>query len=39
MRDEIRDLRDRLDSSQKLVEDLMLRLANLTEIALQHRSN
>ena len=33
MRDEIRDLRDRLDSSQKLVEDLMVRLAHLTEIA------
>jgi hypothetical protein len=39
MRDEIRDLRDRLDSSQKLIEDLMLRLANLTEIALQNRQN
>lgn len=39
MRDEIRDLRDRLDSSQRLIEDLMIRLANLTEIALQSRQN
>jgi hypothetical protein len=35
MRDEIRDLRDRLDASQKLIEDLMHRLANLAELALR----
>ena len=39
MRDEIRDLRDRLDSSQRLIEDLMIRLAQLTEIALKNRLN
>ncbi len=35
MRDEIKDLRDRLDSSQKLIEELMHRLANLAELALK----
>lgn len=35
MRDEIKDLRDRLDSSQKLVENLMVRLADLAELALK----
>jgi hypothetical protein len=35
MRDEIKDLRDRLDSSQKLIEELMHRLANLAELALR----
>jgi len=35
MRDEIRDLRDRLDASQKLIEELMHRLANLAELALR----
>ena len=35
MRDEIKDLRDRLDSSQKLIENLMVRLADLAELALK----
>jgi hypothetical protein len=35
MRDEIQDLRERLTSSQRLVEELMHKLANLTEIALK----
>ena len=35
MRDEIKDLRDRLDSSQKLIEQLMVRLADLAELALK----
>lgn len=35
MRDEIKDLRDRLDASQKLIEELMHRLANLAELALK----
>ena len=35
MRDEIKDLRDRLDASQKLIEELMHRLANLAELALR----
>lgn len=37
MRDEIKDLRDRLDSSQKLIETLMVRLADLAELALKRR--
>ena len=37
MRDEIKDLRDRLDSSQKLIEELMHRLANLAELALKRQ--
>lgn len=37
MRDEIKDLRDRLDSSQKLIENLMIRLADLAELALKRR--
>lgn len=37
MRDEIKDLRDRLDSSQRLIESLMERLANLAELALTRR--
>jgi hypothetical protein len=37
MRDEIKDLRDRLDASQRLIENLMERLANLAELALQRR--
>jgi hypothetical protein len=37
MRDEIKDLRDRLDSSQKLIENLMVRLADLAELALKRR--
>ena len=37
MRDEIKDLRDRLDASQKLIETLMERLANLAELALTSR--
>jgi len=37
MRDEIKDLRDRLDASQKLIEDLMHRLANLAELALKRQ--
>jgi len=35
MRDEIKDLRERLDASQKLIEELMHRLANLAELALK----
>ena len=35
MRDEIKDLRDRLGSSQKLIEQLMVRLADLAELALK----
>jgi hypothetical protein len=35
MRDEIKDLRNRLDASQKLIEELMHRLANLAELALK----
>lgn len=35
MRDEIKDLRERLDASQKLIEELMHRLANLAELALR----
>ena len=38
MRDEIKDLRDRLDASQKLIEDLMHRLANLAELALKRQN-
>jgi hypothetical protein len=38
MRDEIKDLRDRLDTSQKLIESLMERLANLAELALTSRN-
>jgi hypothetical protein len=37
MRDEIKDLRDRLDSSQKLIENLMVRLADLAELALKRK--
>ena len=37
MRDEIKDLRDRLDASQRLIESLMERLANLAELALSRR--
>ncbi len=37
MRDEIKDLRDRLDASQRLIESLMERLANLAELALTRR--
>ena len=37
MRDEIKDLRDRLDSSQKLIENLMIRLADLAELALKRK--
>jgi hypothetical protein len=37
MRDEIKDLRDRLDSSQKLIENLMVRLADLAELALRRK--
>lgn len=37
MRDEIKDLRDRLDSSQKLIENLMFRLADLAELALKRK--
>jgi len=37
MRDEIKDLRDRLDSSQKLIETLMVRLADLAELALKRK--
>ncbi len=39
MRDEIKDLRDRLDASQKLIETLMERLANLAELALTNRKD
>ena len=37
MRDEIKDLRDRLHSSQKLIETLMVRLADLAELALKRK--
>lgn len=37
MRDEIQDLRNRLDASQKLVEEMMHKLANLAELALRSR--
>ena len=37
MRDEIQDLRNRLDSNQKLVEDLMIRLSDLAMAALTRR--
>jgi len=37
MRDEIKDLRDRLDSSQKLIQTLMVRLADLAELALKRK--
>ena len=39
MRDEIKDLRDRLDASQKLIETLMERLANLAELAITGRKD
>lgn len=39
MRDEIKDLRARLDASQKLIEDLMHRITNLAELALRGRQN
>lgn len=39
MRDEIKDLRDRLDASQKLIENLMDRLANLAELALTRKND
>ncbi len=39
MRDEIKDLRERLDHSQKMIEDLMHRIANLAEIALTQRKD
>lgn len=39
MRDEIKDLRARLDASQKLIEDLMHRITNLAEMALKGRQN
>jgi hypothetical protein len=39
MRDEIKDLRARLDASQKLIEDLMHRITNLAELALKGRQN
>lgn len=38
MRDEIQDLRQRLDASQKLVEEMMHKLASLAELALRSRS-
>lgn len=38
MRDEIKDLRDRLDASQKMIENLMERLANLAELALKRNN-
>lgn len=37
MRDEIKNLRDRLDSSDKLIENLMVRLADIAELAIKHR--
>ena len=37
MRDEVKDLRDRLDSSQKLIENLMVQLADLAELALKRK--
>lgn len=37
MRDEIQDLRNRLDANQKLVEDLMVRLSDLAMAALTRR--
>ena len=37
MRDEIQDLRNRLDASQKLVEEMMHKLADLAELALRSR--
>jgi hypothetical protein len=37
MRDEIQDLRNRLDASQKLVEEMMHKLSNLAELALRSR--
>ena len=37
MRDEIQDLRNRLDASQKLVEEMMHKLAELAELALRSR--
>ena len=37
MRDEIQDLRARLDASQKLVEEMMHKLAELAELALRSR--
>ena len=37
MRDEIQDLRNRLDANQKLVEDLMVRLSDLAMAALSRR--
>jgi hypothetical protein len=37
MRDEIKNLRDRLDTSDKLIENLMIRLADIAELAIKHR--
>jgi HAMP domain-containing protein len=37
MRDEIKNLRDRLDTSDKLIENLMVRLADIAELAIKHR--
>lgn len=39
MRDEIQDLRARLDASQKLMEEMMHKFANLAELALKSRFN
>ena len=38
MRDEIKDLRERLDHSQRMIEELMHRIANLAEMALTQRN-
>jgi len=38
MRDEIKNLRDRLDTSDKLIENLMIRLADIAELAIKHRN-
>lgn len=37
MRDEIQDLRTRLDASQKLIEEMMHKLANIAELALRSK--
>ncbi len=39
MRDEIQDLRARLDASQKLMEEMMHKFANIAELALKSRFN
>jgi hypothetical protein len=38
MRDEVQHLREQLDASQKLIHDMMIRFANLAELAILNKN-